>query len=312
MAIQARQKLVSSSKYSIKCPYALNAEYITFHNTANDASAENEISYMIGNNKEVSFHFAIDDKEVVQGLPLNRNAWHTGDGANGAGNRKTIGIEVCYSKSGGDRYNKAEALAIKFIAQLLKERGWGIDRVRTHKSWTELGVKNGTSNYVKNCPHRVLDSGRWQQVLNAIQTELNALNVSISQPTPQPSIVYEAHVQEIGWQGKKRNGETAGTTGQSRRLEALTVKLEDSQARLEMEGHIEGLGWTSVRTNGEVLGTIGEGLRLEAIKIKANGLNIMYRVHVENIGWTDWNKNGEVAGTTGQAKRIEAIEIKLV
>ncbi|PAD85003.1 hypothetical protein CHH57_01445 [Niallia circulans] len=175
MSIKIKEMLVSSSKYSIKCPYSMDAEYITFHNTANDASAQNEVKYMIGNNSEVSFHFAIDDKEVVQGLPLNRNAWHTGDSSEGDGNRKSIGIEVCYSKSGGEKYKKAEALAIKFIAQLLHERNWGVDKVRTHKSWTEIGVKKGYSTYVKNCPHRVLDAGRWNEVLKAIENELKAL-----------------------------------------------------------------------------------------------------------------------------------------
>jgi N-acetylmuramoyl-L-alanine amidase len=128
---------------------------------------------------------------------------------------------------------------------------------------------------------------------------------------PAPSIVYEAHIEHIGWQGPRRNGETAGTTGQSLRLEALTVRLENTNAKLEMEGHVENKGWTTVRTNGEVFGTVGEGLRLEAIKIKSDQHTVLYRVHVQNIGWTDWKKNGEVAGTTGQALRIEAVEIKL-
>ncbi|MEK4824655.1 N-acetylmuramoyl-L-alanine amidase [Niallia sp. FSL W8-0951] len=127
-----------------------------------------------------------------------------------------------------------------------------------------------------------------------------------------PSIVYEAHVQGIGWQGKVSNGKTAGTTGQSKRLEALTVKLENSDAKIEMEAHVQGLGWTTFRTNGEVVGTIGESLRLEAVKIKAKGLDIQYRVHVEKDGWTPWKKNGEAAGTTGLSKRVEAIQIKLV
>ncbi len=189
MAIKVKQMLVSSSKYSIKCPYNMNAEYITFHNTYNDASAENEIKYMIGNNAEVSYHFAVDDKEVVQGLPLNRNAWHTGDSGKGDGNRKSIGVEVCYSKSGGEKYKKAEELAIKFIAQLLHERGWGVDRVKTHKHWTEIGVKKGYSSYVKNCPHRVLDEGRWNQVLNRIQAELDKLKGNKSSATqPAPSV----------------------------------------------------------------------------------------------------------------------------
>ena len=70
--------LVPESKYSIKCPYEMNPEFIIIHNTANDASAENEVKYMISNNNEVSFHYAVDDKVAVQGIPTNRNAWHAG------------------------------------------------------------------------------------------------------------------------------------------------------------------------------------------------------------------------------------------
>lgn len=73
-------------------------------------------------NQQVSI-LQFDDTKVIQGLPLNRNAWHTGDGTNGTGNRKSIGVEICYSKSGGPRYKAAEKLAIKFVAQLLIERG---------------------------------------------------------------------------------------------------------------------------------------------------------------------------------------------
>ncbi|ARO21421.1 N-acetylmuramoyl-L-alanine amidase (plasmid) [Bacillus tropicus] len=185
MAISVKQNLVATSKYPIKCPYSMKAEYITVHNTYNDAPAKNEVNYMIGNNNEVSFHFAVDDIEVIQGIPVDRNAWHCGDGG-GNGNRKSIGVEICYSLSGGSRYTKAEALAIKFVAQLLRERGWGIDRVRTHKSWTEIGVKNGNSRTVKNCPHRILDEGRWNSFLAAVQAELNGSTVA-PPVTPPPS-----------------------------------------------------------------------------------------------------------------------------
>ncbi|MCY7931787.1 N-acetylmuramoyl-L-alanine amidase [Bacillus inaquosorum] len=165
MAISVRKNLVASSKYSVKCPYSMDAKYITFHNTANDASADAEIRYMIGNTSSTSYHFAVDDKEVVQGIPTNRNAWHTGDGdgAN-SGNRTSIGVEVCYSKSGGVKYKAAEKLAIKFIAQLLKERGWGVDRVRKHQDWSG-----------KYCPHRVLAEDRWEEVKASIAAELKAL-----------------------------------------------------------------------------------------------------------------------------------------
>lgn len=171
MAISVKKNLVASSKYHVKCPYSMDAKYITFHNTANDASAANEIAYMIRNNNQVSYHFAVDDKEVVQGIPTNRNAWHCGDG-NGPGNRSSIGVEVCYSKSGGAKYKAAEKLAIKFIAQLLKERGWGVDRVKKHQDWSG-----------KYCPHRVLDEGRWDAVKAAIATELKALGGQASKPS---------------------------------------------------------------------------------------------------------------------------------
>ena len=165
------KNLVSTSKYNIKCPYSMNAEFIVVHNTANDASAKNEIAYMIGNNNQVSFHYAIDDKEIVQGIPENRNAWHAGDGGSGKGNRKGLSIEICYSKSGGSRFIEAEKLAAKFIASKLKEKGWGIDKVTKHQDYSG-----------KYCPHRTLDMG-WQRFLNMIKAELDALNGSSSSGT---------------------------------------------------------------------------------------------------------------------------------
>ena len=115
--------LVPQSKYAIKCPYEMTPECIIIHNTANDASAMNEISYMIGNNNKVSFHCAIDDYRIVQGVPFNRNTWNATDGGNGYGNRKGISLEICYSKSGGERFDEAERLAAEYTAYLLKQYG---------------------------------------------------------------------------------------------------------------------------------------------------------------------------------------------
>ena len=157
------QNLVGEDKYWLKCPYLMNAEIIVVHNTANDASAINEIAYMIRNNEEVSYHYAIDDKEIVQGIPENRNTWQAGDG-NGKGNLKGISIEICYSKSGGKKFDNAEKLASKFIAYKLKEKNWDISRVKKHQDFSG-----------KYCPHRTLDLG-WERFLKMIQQELDNLN----------------------------------------------------------------------------------------------------------------------------------------
>jgi N-acetylmuramoyl-L-alanine amidase CwlA len=171
--VKVVQNLVSKSKYSIKCPYDMVPIGITVHNTANDASAMNEISYMISNDKEVSFHYAVDDKEIVQGLPLNRNGWHAGDG-NGTGNRKTIAIEICYSKSGGARYVQAEENCVQLVAYLLKKYGLGVDRVKKHQDWSG-----------KYCPHRILAENRWETFKNRIRVALNGGEPSPT-PTPDP------------------------------------------------------------------------------------------------------------------------------
>lgn len=189
------KNLVSQSKYSIKCPYSMTPEFVVVHNTANDATAQNEVKYMISNNNQVSFHFAVDDKEIVQGLPLDRNAWACGDGANGKGNRKGIQIEICYSKSGGARFENAEKNAAKFIAQLLKERGWGVDKVKKHQDFSN-----------KYCPHRTLDKG-WASFVNMIKDYLNELNKPV-QSTQSSSI-------SVGDKVKVKTTATHYATGQS-------------------------------------------------------------------------------------------------
>ena len=155
------KNIVSKDKYSIKCPYSMTPSRIVVHNTANDAPARNEIAYMIGNNQEVSFHYAVDDKEVVQGIPEDRNAWHCGDGASGKGNREGVAIEICYSKSGGDRFIQAEKNAVDLIVSILKKYNWGVDKVTKHQDY------NG-----KYCPHRTLDMG-WDRFIKMIEAKLN-------------------------------------------------------------------------------------------------------------------------------------------
>lgn len=149
------------NKYSIKCPYEMTPEYITIHNTYNNASAMAEVSYMLGNNLKTSFHVAVDNERVVTAIPFNRNAYHAGDGRNGTGNRKSIGIEICYSKTGGERFEQAERLCAEYVAYLLKQYGWGIDRVKKHQDWSG-----------KYCPHRTLDMG-WERFLNIIREYLD-------------------------------------------------------------------------------------------------------------------------------------------
>ena len=141
--MQIKKQLVPKNKWNIKCPNTMKPQYITVHNTANDASAANEIAYMLRNNHATSYHYAVDDQGIIQGIEDNRNAWHCGDGT-GKGNMTSIGVEICYSKSGGECYVKAEENAVQLVAYLLKKHKLPISRVKQHNFWSG-----------KDCPHRI-------------------------------------------------------------------------------------------------------------------------------------------------------------
>ena len=52
------------------------------------------------------------------------------------------------------------------------------------------------------------------------------------------------HIQDIGWQDWKDSEEMAGTEGQSKRLEAIQIKLENTQDySIEYRVHVQDIGW---------------------------------------------------------------------
>ena len=135
----------------------------------------------------------------------------------------------------------------------------------------------------------------------------------------KPNVNYQTHVQEIGWQGFVRNGESAGTSGKKLRLEAIKINLSDAAlaGNIEYSTHVQSIGWQEKKKNGELSGTSGKKLRLEAIKINLSGdvsryYDVYYRVHIQDKGWLNWAANGAPSGSQSASKRLEAIQIKIV
>ena len=145
----------------------------------------------------------------------------------------------------------------------------------------------------------------------------NNYSAEVNNKDTQISILYNSHIQDIGWEKdfSKKDGETSGTSGKSKRLEAIKIKLNVYGINIKYQTHIQDIGWQDWKQDGELSGTSGQRKRLEAIKIKLENTDkysVMYRVHIQDIGWQDWKYDGDLAGTTGQSKRLEAIEIKIV
>lgn len=127
-------------------------KYIVIHNTANEEStARNERDYLTNpnNTSSTSFNIVVDDKEIIEAIPVNEIAFHAGDGE---GNQKGIGIELCES---GD-FEKTKANAAKLVAYLMKSYNISLSEVRTHHDFSG-----------KDCPRKML--GNWEDFLESVK-----------------------------------------------------------------------------------------------------------------------------------------------
>ncbi len=184
-------------------------------------------------------------------------------------------------------------------------------RVHVQKlGWLDW-AKNGTIAGTEGCAFR----------LEALQVQLVEKNAAAPGNTQQPSrtlsVITQAHVQRIGWQGMVPNGVVAGTTGQSLRVEAMSVSVSGFSGGISYKAHVQKEGWQDWSYDGNHTGTTGKGLRMEAVQIRLYGemeelFDVYYRVHAQKIGWMGWTKNGAPAGTEGYAYRLEAVQITLV
>jgi len=179
-------------------------------------------------------------------------------------------------------------------------------------------------------------TGRYMTFTYDVENEDGTTTASVAYPgnvmikaftTDTPCVTYEVHGRNYGWsQGWKTDGETAGTTGQALRLEALQAKITDTDGiangdaasglGITYQAHVQNKGWMDWTADGDTAGTTGQSLQMEAVRIKLTGdkaadYTITYRVHVQNEGWTQWVSDGADAGTTGRGLRAEAVEIKI-
>ena len=169
---------------------------------------------------------------------------------------------------------------------------------------------------------------------------LEALKISLevdgasSQEQVANALSVEAHVAGIGWQPAVGNGCTAGTTGQSRAVEALRVRLSDGLAArytVWYRVHSAEFGWLGWACDGAEAGSAGYGRAAQAVQVAVlpkgdpapgdtscpfknrsdEPASITVRSHSSNIGWMSPVGSGSVAGTTGRGLPMEALEAQL-
>lgn len=201
--------------------------------------------------------------------------------------------------------------------------GWpsgnDIQGVATHEVGHSLGIHH-TDVTGAPTPTMIANTNQQKDLRSLEQDDRNALTCSQNTfPVMPPlGIRYRAHVQGQGWHGWVANGQTAGTTGQGKRMEAVRIEAINPRPGMSIcyRAHVQGTGWQSTVCNGATAGTTGQGKRMEAIRITASnrppGCNLEYRAHVKGKGWLGWVSNGATAGTTGEGRRMEALQVRFV
>ncbi|MFI6098465.1 hypothetical protein ACIA8G_23165 [Lentzea sp. NPDC051213] len=134
-----------------------------------------------------------------------------------------------------------------------------------------------------------------------------------------PVACFRGHVQDLGWQGWDCSDDGswafAGTTGQSRRLEAVEFFGRNTGAHTCMQAHVQNDGWQTTLCLGDGLvgrvGTIGQAKRIEAIRFGNTGRSSCAEAHVAGLGWMGYRCNDAgiltAVGTIGGSRQLEAV-----
>lgn len=147
----------------------LKATSITIHSTANlTSSAKGERNWLTNpsNTRTASWHYAVDEVDVIEALPATENAWAATDGANGPGNRTSIHVEMCESGNRELVLKRTQELVVYLMVK------YDIKTVVRHRDW-----------YNKNCPRILNGDGKWTDWFR-FHKEIMELHRIATEPKP--------------------------------------------------------------------------------------------------------------------------------
>jgi len=169
--MQIKKQLVSKAKAN-KVTYdgTNKKKYIVIHETANtskgaDAQAHANLQSN-GNSRKASWHYQVDDKQVIQSFSDDTQCWHAG---NKYYNQNSIGIEICVNSDGN--FKKAVDNAVKLTKHLMDKYNIPASNVIQH---------NKASG--KDCP-RYLRSGEKGVTWSQFKAKLSGKTSSKPKPS---------------------------------------------------------------------------------------------------------------------------------
>lgn len=176
LRLNLRTMLVPEGRHGRRITFPLEPGYITIHSTQNPGAtaAQHGLGMQKGAYRGrsrwnrtgyLTWHFTVDDREVVQSLPLNIQGEHADH--EGPGNRTSIAIEICEFRD-ARRQAAAIARAAELTAWLRRRYDIPLEHVVPHYHWPQRHF----GGYQKDCPRILLDGGkpgaRWRAFLRQV------------------------------------------------------------------------------------------------------------------------------------------------
>jgi len=143
---------------------ALSPTLFVIHSTANPgATVRNHLSYWKGlvSSGQIAYytHFITDWSESAQCVETNRLCYHCGNG-----NSVSIGMEICEATSQAE-FDKGWSNAVSAAQDVLKQMGWGVDAMVTHKYMSE---NYGGSDHTDPIPYFTKWGKTWEDFKSAV------------------------------------------------------------------------------------------------------------------------------------------------
>ena len=226
--------------------------YVVIHETDNwskGAGAKAHATAMKNGNLAGTVHYYVDSTSIYQTLDHKDGAYAVGDGGGryGITNRNSINIEICVNPESD--YYKAVDKAEQLAAFLLKQYGWGTDRLKRHYDASR-----------KHCPRRIQDEGLWPEFKRKTTAYMGTAPVEKPEtPTNKPTTQTGGHymfepktvekgdsglsvllLQEIliarGFKGKDGKPLTLDRVAGTNTIHALKKYQESREGVLEADG----------------------------------------------------------------------------
>lgn len=144
----------------------ISPSFLVVHSTADPGADSYTLwRYWSSGQTQYQVHYCVDWKGICYHcVPDTAKAYHCGNG-----NSVSIGIEICEVRNSQD-FIKSWNYAVDAVATILKKKGWGTDRMKSHQYMSRT---YGGSDHTDPIPYFLRYGKTWDQFVSAVKAKLN-------------------------------------------------------------------------------------------------------------------------------------------